>query len=394
MPFRGYRAAKLHLHILLKVKNCNFATNRLQRLKKLDWYILRQFMITFVFAILLLTFITVVIDTSEHSDDFVKSGLTTWQIIMQYHVGFVPRIITLLFPLFIFISVIFFTSKLAGRTEIVAILASGISFNRFLRPYWIGSIFFAIVLWLSYRYVTPLANQVFSTFQNRYIDEPVFSSDYNANTIHFRNDSTHYGQVSYFDTASKRGSGFVLQEIKNHQLLQNIRAESLIWDTTGGRQRWKLESVTVRDFDSLGERVRLLTDTFIQLNFKPYEFKKGQYTKDVLKTPELQELIRKEKLRGAENINELVVERHRRDATPVSIILLTMMGVAVSSRKVRGGSGYHLAMGIVLAALFILTDRFSTIFSTKGSFPPMLAAWTPNIIFLFVTLYLFKKAPK
>jgi lipopolysaccharide export system permease protein len=361
-------------------------------LKKLDWYILRQFITTFVFAILLLTFITVVIDTSEHSDDFVKSGLSSWEIIRQYHFGFIPRMITLLFPLFIFISVIFFTSKLAGRTEIIAILASGISFNRFLRPYWVGSILFALILWLSFRYVTPIANRIFSDFQNKYIDVPDFSKDYNAGTIYFRNDSTHYGQVSYFDTASKRGSSFVLQEIKGTSLVENIRAESLVWDTA--KKKWKLESVTVREIDGTTERVRQLNDTIIKLNFRPEEFKKGQYTKDILKTPELIELIRKEKLRGASNINDLVVERHRRDATPVSIVLLTMMGVAVSSRKVRGGSGFHLAIGIVLAALFILTDRFSTIFSTKGSFPPMLAAWTPNFIFLFVTLYLFKKAPK
>ncbi len=361
-------------------------------MKKLDWYILRQYISTFVFAILLLTFITVVIDTSEHSDDFVKSGLSSWEIIKQYHLGFIPRMITLLFPLFIFISVIFFTSKLAGRTEIIAMLASGISFNRFLRPYWIGSIFFAVVLWLSFRYVTPIANQIFSTFQNKYIDEPIFNNEYGAGTIYFRNDSTHYGQVSYFDTASKRGNNFILMEIKQNEMRENMRAETLLWDTA--KKRWKLELVTIRNIDGMHETMRQLTDTTIKLNFKPNEFKKGQYTKDVLKTPELDELIRKEKMRGAENINDLIVERHRRDATPISIILLTMMGVAVSSRKVRGGSGFHLAMGIVLAALFILTDRFSTIFSTKGNFAPMLAAWTPNLIFFFVTIFLFKKTPK
>lgn len=361
-------------------------------MKKLDWYILKQYITTFVFAILLLTFITVVIDTSEHSDDFVKSGLSSWQIIRQYHFGFIPRMITLLFPLFIFISVIFFTSKLAGRTEIVAILASGVSFNRFLRPYWVGSIMFALILWLSFRYVTPIANRIFSDFQNKYIDIPDFDRDGNAGTIYFRNDSTHYGQVSYFDTSSKRGSSFVLQEIKNNRLLMNMRAESLVWDTA--KKKWKLETVTVRTIDSISEKVWKTNDTIISLNFKPEEFKKGQYTKDILKTPELVELINKEKLRNADNINDLIVERHRRDATPVSIVLLTMMGVAVSSRKVRGGSGFHLAMGIVLAALFILTDRFSTIFSTKGNFSPMLAAWTPNIVFFFVTIYLFRKAPK
>jgi lipopolysaccharide export system permease protein len=361
-------------------------------LTKLDWYILKKYISTFVFAILLLTFITVVIDTSEKADDFVKSGLSSWQIITQYFAGFIPRMITLLFPLFIFISVIFFTSKMAGRSEIIAILASGVSFTRFLRPYWVGSFMFAILLWLSFRYVTPIANRIFSNFQNKYIDVPIFNNDYNASTIYFRNDSTHYGQVSYFDTAAKRGSNFIFQEFKGNQLVSNVRAETLNWDTL--RKQWKLSTVTRRTIDSLDEKTEQLDSLIINLNFKPSEFKKGQYTKDVLTTPELQDLIRKEKMRGAENLNDLIVERHRRDATPVSIVLLTMMGVAVSSRKVRGGSGFHLAVGIVLAALFILTDRFSTIFATKGSLPPELAAWIPNIIFFFVTVYLFRRAPK
>ena len=171
-------------------------------MKKIDWYILRKYITTFVFAILLLTFITMVIDTSEKADDFVQSGLSAWQILTQYFAGFIPRMITLLFPLFVFISVIFFTSKMAGRSEIIAILASGTSFNRFLRPYWVGSILFATVLWLSFRYVTPKANQIFNAFQTRYIDEPNFSGDYKASTIYFRNDSTHFGQVSFFDTAA------------------------------------------------------------------------------------------------------------------------------------------------------------------------------------------------
>ncbi len=361
-------------------------------LKKLDWYILKKYISTFVFSLVLLTFITIVIDTSEKADDFVKSGLTSMQIIRQYYLGFVPRMITMLFPLFIFISVIFFTSKMAGRTEVVAMLATGISFNRFLRPYWVGSIFFATILWFAFRDVTPVANRIFSDFQNKYIDIPDFSGQNNNYVIYFRNDSTHYGQVSYFDTASKRGSSFILQEIKQNKLWSNIRAEALVWDAA--KKRWKLETVTIHTIGPNSEQARQLADTTISLNFKPEEFKKGQYTKDILRTPELVELIRKEQLRGAENINDLIVERHRRNATPVAIVLLTMMGVAVSSRKVRGGSGLHLAIGIILAALFILTDRFSTIFSTKGNLSPILAAWIPNIIFFFVTIFLFKKAPK
>jgi len=359
---------------------------------KIDWYILKKFFTTFVFAIVLLTFITVVIDISEKADDFVKSGLSTGQIITQYYFGFIPHIVSMRFPLFVFISVIFFTSKMAGRSEIVAILASGISFRRFLRPYGIGAVVLAIMLWLSYRYVTPAANKLRTTFQAKYVDSHSNLNEGSHSTLYFRNDSTHYGQVSYFDTLTKRGSGFVLQEIAGTDLKENLRAESLVWDTA--KKKWKLEGVVIYKMDSGKQSIKQETERYINLNFKPSELKRSEYTKDVLKTPELTDLIEKETLRGAETLNDLKVEKYHRDATPFSLLILTLIGVSLASRKVRGGSGLHLAVGIIVAALFILTDRFSTIFSTKGNFPPALAAWTPNLIFLFVAVFVFVRAPK
>ena len=360
-------------------------------IKKLDWYILKKFFTTFFFAIVLLTFITVVIDISEKADDFVKSGLSSVQIIRQYYFGFIPHIVSMLFPLFVFISVVFFTSKMAGRSEIVAILASGISFRRFLRPYAIGAIVLAVVLWLSYRYVTPAANKLRTTFQSKYIDNSRNTNNYRS-TVYFRNDSTHYGQISYFDTATKRGSNFVLQKIVNNELKENLRAENLVWDTA--KKKWKLEGVVLFKIDSGKQTITQEAQKYISLNFKPSELKKSEYTKDILKTPELTDLIEKETLRGAEGLNDLIVEKYHRDATPFSLLILTWIGVSIASRRARGGSGLHLAIGIIMAALFILTDRFATIFSTKGNFPPALAAWTPNMIFLIVAIYVFVKAPK
>ena len=360
-------------------------------IKKLDWYILKKFFTTFVFAIVLLTFITVVIDISEKADDFVRSDITTKQIITEYYFGFIPHIVSMLFPLFVFIAVVFFTSKMAGRSEIVAILASGISFRRFLRPYGIGAVVLAITLWLSYRYVTPAANKLRTTFQAKYLDNHNRNQG-SGNTLYFRNDSTHYGQVSYFDTVTKRGSGFVLQEIVGTELRENLRAESLVWDTA--KKKWKLEGVVIYKIDSGKESIKQEQQRFISLNFKPSELKRSEYTKDILKTPELTDLIEKETLRGAETLNDLKVEKYHRDATPFSLLILTLIGVSLASRKVRGGSGLHLAVGIIIAALFILTDRFSTIFSTKGNFPPALAAWTPNLIFFFVAVFVFVRAPK
>ncbi|TAD84214.1 MAG: YjgP/YjgQ family permease [Bacteroidetes bacterium] len=361
-------------------------------LKILDWYILKKFITTFVFAILLLTFITVVIDISEKSDDFLKSDATLRQIVTEYYFGFIPHIVSQLFPLFVFISVIFFTSKMAGRSEIIAILASGTSYTRFLRPYWIGAIFLALVLWLSFRYVTPVANRMRTVFETTYLDDKAVNNTSKSPTVYFRNDTTHYGQVSYYDSANKRGNSFVLQHIVDGKLKENLRAETLQWDTL--KKGWMLQEVIRHRFDSGKETVEKIASLPIALNFKPSEFIKSEYTKTVMKTPELDRFITQEQLRGSEGINEFLVERYHRDATPASLIILTMIGVAVGSRKVRGGSGLHIAIGFITGSLYILIDRFSTIFSTKGNLPPLLAAWTPNIIFLVVAIILFKRAPK
>jgi len=362
-------------------------------MKKLDWYIFKKFIVTFLFSLLILAIIIIVVDLSEKADDFVKSGLSFRQILMQYYLGFIPHMIALIFPLFVFISVIFFTSKMAGKSEIVAILASGISFRRFMFPYWLGAGVLSVSLWLADRYLLPRANRIFSTFQVTYIDRPnAYGRNSQSTTINFRVDSNRYAQVSNFDTATKSGYNFVVQKITNNQLINNLRADRLEWDTT--KQKWKLINAIERKIYGLDEEVIQFDTLFMPFNFKPQDIQKDEYTKDKLTTPELNRFIALQQVRGTEGINDLLVERHRRTATPFSVILLTFMGVSIASRKVRGGMGFHLALGFILALLFIFTDRFSTMFSTKGDFPPMLATWLPNIIFTIVAIYLYRRAPK
>ncbi len=363
-------------------------------MKKLDWYILKNFIFTFVFSILLFAIIAVVIDVSEKTDDFVKSGLSASRIITEYYYGFVPHIIALLFPLFVFISVIFFTSKMAGRSEIIAILASGISFNRWLRPYWIGGVLMASVLWFANQYTVPRANQIRGSFEANYIDR---NSSYqqllNTNSnIYVRIDSFSYAGINYYDTLTKRGGPFFMSTIKGNQVVKNLRAEAIVWDTA--TKKWKLENVIERNIQGLTETIELKDARVMNFNFRPFDLSRDKYTKDKLTTPELDRFIRLEELRGSEGLNVLKVERYRRDAVCVTVILLTLIGAVVAGRKIRGGSGGHLAIGFVTAALFILADRFSTIFSTKGNLPPVLAAWIPNIIFVFVLYRLYRKAPK
>jgi lipopolysaccharide export system permease protein len=361
-------------------------------MKILDWYIFKKFMVTFIYALIVLSIITIVVDLSEKTDDFVKSGLGTKDIIMQYYVGFLPHIVAMIFPLFVFISVIFFTSKMAGRSEIIAILASGTSFRRFLFPYWVAAGILAVILFFAFRYVLTPANRIFSTFQSKYIDGHSVASQSTAYfTTYFQEGPNRYVRVEY-DTATKTGVNFFLQEIENNNLKNNLQANRLEWETA--KQRWRLTGVIQRKLVGLQEKLVQSDSLFIPLSFKPQDIKKDEYTKDKLTTPELARFIALQQQRGSDSINDLLVEQYHRTATPVSVVLLSFIGVSVASRKVRGGMGFHLAMGIIAAVIFIFIDRFSTMFSTKGSLPPMLAAWLPNIIFLFVAIYIYRKAPK
>lgn len=346
---------------------------------------------------LLFTVIAVVIDISEKSDDFVKSGLGAWDIFTKYYFGFMPRMISLLFPLFVFIAAIFFTSKMAGRSEVIAILASGTSFNRFLRPYLVGGILFAVTLWFGQRYLVPKANVLFSNFQTTYVDKnSSYNQTKNARTTfnrYLKNDNNTFAGILSYDTTSKMSYTFFMHRIKNNNVAYNLRAENIKWDTAKGKNRWLLTNVIEHTFNGINETVTLTPTKEMTFNFKPDDLKSDEYAKDKMITPELDKFIVLEKIRNNKT-NDLEVERYRRDATPFAVLLLGLMGAIVGSRKVRGGSGAHLAIGFVSAAMFILLDRFSTIFSTNGDFPPLLAAWTPNIVFIFVAMYMYKKAPK
>ena len=364
-------------------------------MKKLDWYILKKFLSTFFFAILLFTIISIVIDLSEKTDNFVKSGLSFMGIVRGSYYGFIPYIVALLFPLFVFISVIFFTSKMAGSTEIIPILASGVSYNRWLRPYIIGGSFLALILWCSNQTLIPRANKIRSDFEARYVDRDNSYEQLTANTntsIYFKIDSFTYAGIISYDTMYKRGSTFFMHHIEHNKVTVNTRAENIIWDTA--TKKWILENVITRTFHPLNETVTLVPRQVANFYFKPQDLTRDKFTKDKLTSTELARFIKLQEERGSEGINDLKVELYRRAATCVTVFLLTIIGAIVAGRKVRGGSGAHLAMGFITAAAFIITDRFSTIFATKGNLPPMLAAWIPNIIFICVAFYIFKKAPK
>lgn len=363
-------------------------------MKILDWYILKKYLVAVVFTLLMFSVIAVAIDASEKTDDFVKSGLSTYQIFMNYYIGFVPFIISMIFPLMVFIAVIFFTSKLASRTEIVAIIAGGVPYNRFLRPYFLGALLLSASFWFASQYLIPRANVLRGNFQTRYVDN---NSSYYANQggmskFYFQVNSTTFVGMRYYDTLNKSASNFFLQRTSNNKVVYNLRAETIRWDTA--TKNWKLENIIERKVDGLTEKVQKLATMHLNLNLKPSELRRDRYMKDKLTTPELREYIHQANIRGQEGLNEFKVERYKRDAAAVSVIILTLIGAIIASRKTRGGLGLHLAIGLIIGVLFFGMNTFSTVFSTNASLDPLLAAWLPNIIFTGVAIFLYVKAPK
>lgn len=365
-------------------------------MKKLDWYILKKFLVTFFFCLFLFTTIAVAVDTSEKTDNFVSSGLSTIELIEQYYAGFIPYIWGLLFPIFVFIAVIFFTSRLAMGSEIVAILASGVSYNRILRPYLIGGLFFGLLLWFGNHTFIPRGNIIRSKYHNTYLDDNNILRNRNYsgcyNCYYMRADTNTFVGLRDFNQVTKIGYGFFLQKIQGVKVIYNLRGDLIRWDSV--IHKWQLLNALERIVDSMGETVRKHDSLIIDFNVKPEELRKDEYLKDKLTTPELNAYIKQEEMRGTEGLNALKVEYYRRTATPFAVLLLTMIGAVIATRRIRGGGGLHLAIGIAIAAVYILFDRFSTVFSIKGNFPPMIAAWLPNFVFTFVAWGLYRLAPK
>jgi lipopolysaccharide export system permease protein len=366
-------------------------------MKKLDWYILKKFYSTFFFIILMMLLIVLVIDYSEKTDDFVKAQKSFTDVFKQYYVGFIPHIISLLFHLFVFIAVIFFTSKMAAQTEVIPILAAGVTYNRFLRPYIIGSGFLALLLWWSSNGFIPRSNKLQTEFRAKYIDINTSADQKPKNyyTKYLKIDSTTFAGIKQYDTSTRSAQQFFYHSIQNNRLNKNGRGSSFKWDTAKAtRNTWRMDNVVERTIAK-----NELTDSFYafrnkKFNFTPEDIKYDEYVKDKLTTPELKRFITLQENRGAEGISSLKVELYRRGATAFAVIVLTLIGVFISSRKSRGGIGMQLAFGVLLAFLYILLDKFSSVFATNGNLPAALAAWLPNIIFILVAIYLYGKAQK
>jgi lipopolysaccharide export system permease protein len=357
-------------------------------MKKLDWYILKKFVGTFFYAIMILAVISCVIDLSEKMNDFVERGAPL-SAIMNYFLNFIPHIVALLFPLFIFISTIFFTSKIAYKSEIIAILASGVSFQRFLRPYIIGGILLCGGSLLANHFIVPMANTQRLAFEDKYIHYTPESSDQN---IHLRLTKTLYIFLQSYNYKTNSGNRFTAEIIDGTLLKEKLVADRLSYDSV--KKEWTLYNVSIRKNDGLNEKLEWQNEIKKKYPFTPADLEEDEYVKEQLTTPKLRKYIAREKLRGRETLNLYYIEEYRRTAQPFAGMIMVIMGACIASRKIRGGSGLHLALGIVLSAGYIMVMQFSTTFSSKGGMSPMLAVWIPNFIFAIVAFILLRRQIK
>jgi len=357
-------------------------------MKKLDWYILKKFLGTFFYAILVLAVITGVIDYSEKVDDFVKHQAPGLEI-LNYYKNFIPYMVAFLFPLFIFIATIFFTSKLAYKSEIIAILASGVSYQRFLRPYFVGAAILCGMSLVANHWVVPAANKQRLDFEDRYVHETKFSSDRN---VHLRLSPELYIYLQSYDYTTNTGYRFTAERIAGTELKEKVMADRVSFDSS--KQQWTLYSVIIRSNEGLKENLKFVPEMKQKYGFTPKDLTNDNDVMTAMTTPYLNKIIAREKLRGRENLNQYYVEKHRRTAQPFAGVILTIIGATIASRKVRGGSGLHLALGIMISATYIMAIQFTSTFSTKAGMNPFIAVWIPNFIFGTIAIFLYRRQTK
>jgi lipopolysaccharide export system permease protein len=358
----------------------------LWHIKKIDRYIIRKFIGTYFFSIVLIISIVIVIDTSEKLDNFYDHHAPLKAVIFSYYINFIPYFINLFSPLFTFIAVIFFTSKLAENTEIIAILSSGVSFKRLMYPYFLSASIIALLTFILSGYIIPPANQVRLKFENTYV-KPVNRD--NAHNVQMQVDKGVIAYIERYEQTNNVGSRFSLDKFEGKTLVSRMTADSIRWKSG---YKWIAKNYLIRDFKGLREDIRRGEKIDTTIMMQPSDFFITSREAPQMTNGALSGYINRQKSRGVGNTGAFLVEYYRRFANPLAAFILTLVGVSLSSRKVRGGIGLQIGIGIALSALYILFNTVSATFAINGSMPALLAVWLPNIIFMIVGISLYAKA--
>lgn len=355
--------------------------------KRMDQYIIGRFLSTFVFSLLLILLIIVVIDIQEKMEEFMNPELPLSRI-LEYYVALIPYFANLLAPLFIFITVVFFTSKLASRSEIIAMQAAGMSFNRILRPYMISAAIIALIAFIFSGWIIPKLNVTRINFTNAYVRNQKVEVDQNILA------SVAPGVVAYFSTFDSRenmGYNFSLQKFEEHTLVSQLTAPRISYDSL---HHWTVYDYHIRTFEGLEERNEYgdVLDTLLILT--PADLLISREDGEQLTNTELSQYIAQQKSRGVGNIQAFQVEYYRRYASIMAAFILTIIGASLSARKVKGGLGINMAIGLFLAFAYILLFTISSAYAISGVMTPLVAAWMPNLIYIPIAFALYLKAPR
>lgn len=337
----------------------------------------------------LIILIVVVFDISEKIDDFIGKEAPLKAIIVDYYFNFIPYFVNLFSPLFTFITVILFTSKMATRTEIVAILSSGVSYTRLLFPYMLSSVVIAVLSLYLNNFVIPHATKKRIQFEDRYVRNEFYNRDRN---IHKQITPGNYIYLESYTVQTNTGYKFSIEHFKNGQLNYKLMAENIAWDSI--KNCWSINNYYIREINGMDETIKKGIKFDTVLSFTPQEFGRKDNTVETMDYNELNKYIETEHLKGSENIEFYEIEKYRRISFPFATFILTLIGVSIASRKIRGGVGMHIGLGIFISFTFIMFMQVSTTFAASGLVSPLIAVWIPNFIFAFLALLLLKIAQK
>ena len=394
--FKAGRWMRTHLSVLWRVARLlrnlwRRVQNRNKLIKKLDWYIIKKFIGTYIYSILLIISISIVFDVNENLAKFAQYHAPLKAIVLDYYANFIPYFANLFSPLFVFIAVIFFTSKLAGNSEIIAMLASGISFKRLLRPYMFSCVLISALSFYLSAFVIPHGTVVRQNFETMYKNKKKNTA---ADNVMLQVDRGVVAYIQHYDNETKHGYGFSLDKFQNKNLVSHMTATDIQYDTiSDSKYHWTASNWKVRRLKGLRENITsgVRKDTVIMMEPTDLVYSKGQ--QETFTLPQLREYITKQQDRGSGNVVQYQVEYHKRIAASFASFILTIIGVSLSSKKRKGGMGLYLGIGLALSFIYIMLQTVSSTFAIQASFPPMLAAWVPNIIFAFVAYFCYRHAP-
>ena len=361
-------------------------------IKKLDWYIIRKFMVTFLLSLLFLIVITIIFDVSEKIDDFVKNNVSLRSIVVDYYFNFIPYFVNKYAPMFVFLTVIFFTSKMTQDSEVVAILSSGISFHRLMVPYMVSAFIIAVfTLWMGL-WIIPRANEKRVDFEMKY-NSYMKVQVKQGHDMHYKLEDDHFVYFESFSAYNNTAYNFTLEDLSGGHLHSKITAESAQYDTLSGV--WKLRNYFIRDYDEgLQDHVRSGRQMDTTLSLTRDDFFINRFTIEKLNKTELNQLIQTQIHRGDASVSDAIMEKHNRLSMPFSVFILTIIGVALCTKKKRGGMGWNLAAGTALGFSYILFMQFSKMFVVTDTLPASVAVWLPNFLYLGIAAGLYIKAPK